>query len=252
MLDSTTYMGSSEPAGWTPVAPKSADGLRRDPAPGGEDAAVQTAPVIRVLIADAHPLMRQGIRALLQGCPDMLVLGEAEGAEQALAFVAQRQVDIVVMEARMPGMGGIDATRRLRATYTTLRVLILTAHPECAREAFLAGASGYMLKSAHGQALLAAIRSVYYGATVIPDGLGGDVTLSLGAPRAPLVMPFTPREMEVLHLMARGLTNRAIARELGIGPRTADQHVHNIFIKAGVRSRTGAVRYALEHHLTDG
>ena len=208
--------------------------------------------VIRVLVVDDHPLVSEGIRFCLESQPDLEVAGEAEGCDQALAVLDQERVDVVLLDMRMPGIGGVEATRMIRAAHPTVRVLILTAYPEYASEALRAGASGYMLKMVRTQGLLAAIRSVYYGATVIQESLMESLGLTALKPRAQGAGPLSPRELDVLRLLARGLTNRAIARELGIGPRTADQHVHSIFIKTGVTSRTAAVRYALEHNLAAG
>jgi len=206
-------------------------------------------PVIRVLVVDDHPLVRDGIRFCLQSEPDLEVAGEAEGCDQALAVLDQDRVDVVLLDMRMPGIGGVEATRMIRAAHPTVRVLILTGYPEYASEALRAGASGYMLKMARSQGLLAAIRSVYYGATVIQDSVMESLGLTAQTPLAHDAGALSRRELDVLRLLVRGLTNRAIARELGIGPRTADQHVHSIFIKTGVTSRTAAVRYALEHNL---
>ena len=209
-------------------------------------------PVIRVLVVDDHPLVREGIRYCLQSEPDLEVAGEAEGCDQALAVLDHERVDVVLLDLRMPGIGGVEATRIIRAAHPSVRVLILTAYPDYASEALKAGASGYMLKMARSEGLLAAIRSVYYGATVIQEPLLESLGLTAPKPLAQDVGSVSPRELEVLRLLARGLTNRAIAHELGIGPRTADQHVHSIFIKTGVTSRTAAVRYALEHNLATG
>jgi DNA-binding NarL/FixJ family response regulator len=208
--------------------------------------------VIRVLVVDDHPLVREGIRFCLQSQPDLEVAGEAEGCDQALAVLDQERVDVVLLDMRMPGIGGVEATRMIRAAHPTVRVLILTAYPEYASEALRAGASGYMLKMGRSQGLLAAIRSVYYGATVIQESVMESLGLRAPTPLAHDAGALSPRELDVLRLLARGLTNRAIAHELGIGPRTADQHVHNIFIKTGVTSRTAAVRYALEHNVATG
>jgi DNA-binding NarL/FixJ family response regulator len=209
-------------------------------------------PVIRVLVVDDHPLVREGIRFCLQSQPDLEVAGEAEGCDQALALLDQERVDVALLDMRMPGIGGVEATRMIRAAHPTVRVLILTAYPEYASEAFQAGASGYVLKMARSQGLLAAIRSVYCGATVIQESLMESLGLTAAKPPAEDAGRLSRRELDVLRLLARGLTNRAIARELRIGPRTADQHVHSIFIKTGVKSRTAAVRYALERNLATG
>lgn len=204
-------------------------------------------PRIRVLVVDDHQLVREGVRYCVASQPDLEVAGEAEGFDEAMTLLAREQVDVVVLDMRMPGVGGVDATRMIRSSYPTVRVLILTAFPDHVAEAFNAGASGFVLKSARSEGLLAAIRSVYLGATVIQDPLLE--SLGVSASKPPEASPLSPRELDVIRLLARGLSNRAIAFELGIGPRTADQHVHSIFVKTGVKSRTAAVRYALDHNL---
>ena len=204
-------------------------------------------PRIRVLVVDDHQLVREGIRYCVASQPDLEVAGEAEGFDDAMTLLARERVDVVVLDMRMPGVGGVDATRMIRSSYPSVRVLILTAFPDHVAEAFNAGASGFVLKSARSEGLLAAIRSVYLGATVIQDPLLESLGVSASKPSE--ASPLSPRELEVIRLLARGLSNRAIAFELGIGPRTADQHVHSIFVKTGVKSRTAAVRYALDHNL---
>ncbi|MFI5287496.1 MAG: response regulator [Candidatus Dormibacteria bacterium] len=204
-------------------------------------------PRIRVLVVDDHQLVREGIRYCVASQPDLEVAGEAEGFDDAMTLLAREPVDVVVLDMRMPGVGGVDATRMIRSSYPSVRVLILTAFPDHVAEAFNAGASGFVLKSARSEGLLAAIRSVYLGATVIQDPLLESLGVSASKPSE--ASPLSPRELEVIRLLARGLSNRAIAFELGIGPRTADQHVHSIFVKTGVKSRTAAVRYALDQNL---
>lgn len=219
-----------------------------------EAAGSDQAPAIRVLLVDDHPLVRQGVRWFLEGQPDIEVVGEAADAEQALELVRRVPVDVAVLDVRLPGMDGIAATRVLRAGHPSVRVLILTAFSEYLAGAIAAGAAGYLLKTARGLGLVSAIRSIYFGATVIQDALG-DGRPRPGAGAAAAAQPATPltsRELEVLRLIARGLTNRAIARSLRIGPRTAEQHVHSIFVKLGIGSRAAAVRYALEHDLAGG
>jgi len=132
----------------------------------------------------------------------------------------------------------------------TIRVLILSAYSDFALEAFRAGASGYVLKTAASRELVAALRSVYFGSTVIQGVLIDGLGIWGPSARSQRTGVLSHREGEILRLIARGLTNRAIARVVGIAPRTADQHVHNIFVKVGVRSRAEAVRYAVEHELT--
>jgi DNA-binding NarL/FixJ family response regulator len=206
-------------------------------------------PPIRVLVVDDHELVRVGIRHIFQGQPDIEVVGEAERGDLALQLLDRIQPDVVLLDVRMPGISGIETTRRIRAAFPTVRVLILSAYSDHALEAFQAGALGYVLKAASSRELLATVRCVFYGATVIQGQVAESLNLwGSGAPSS-RAGSLSPRETEILRLIARGLTNRAIARAVGIAPRTADQHVHSIFIKAGVKSRAEAVRYALMHGL---
>jgi DNA-binding NarL/FixJ family response regulator len=210
---------------------------------------VQAPPTIRALLVDDHALVREGIRQILEKEPDITVVGEAERGDLALELLKRLEPDVVLLDVRMPGMSGIETTRRIRASFPKIRILILSAHADFAVEAFRAGASGYVLKSARSSELIAALRSVFLGSTVIQGALAEalDIWGSGGRSRGRDLL--SPREAQILRLIARGLTNRTIARDIGIAPRTADQHVHNIFVKVGVRSRAEAVRYAVEHEL---
>jgi DNA-binding NarL/FixJ family response regulator len=201
------------------------------------------------LLVDDHALVREGIRQILEREPDITVVGEAERGDLALELLDRLQADVVLLDVRMPGMSGIETTRRIRASYPSVRILILSAHSDFAVEAFRAGASGYVLKSARSSELIAALRSVFLGSTVIQGSLAEALDIWGSGGRSRGTDLLSPREAQILRLIARGLTNRTIAREIGIAPRTADQHVHNIFVKVGVRSRAEAVRYAVEHEL---
>ncbi len=194
-------------------------------------------------------MVREGIRQILEGEPDIAVVGEAERGELGLELLESLKPDVVVLDVRMPGIGGIETTRRIRAAYPKVRILMLSAYADFAVEAFRAGASGYVLKSAGSGELVAALRSVFSGSTVIHGALAEGLSIVESGGRYSSADLLTPREDRILRLIARGLTNRAIAREIGIAPRTADQHVHNIFVKVRVRSRAEAVRYAVEHEL---
>jgi DNA-binding NarL/FixJ family response regulator len=204
---------------------------------------------IRVMLVDDHDLVREGIRRIIDREPGFAVLGEAESGDTALQLLERVQPDVVLLDVRMPGISGIETTRRIRAAFPTVRVLILTAYADYAVEAFRAGASGYVLKSARSSELIAALRSVFSGSMVIQGAVAERLSISESAGMSPRAELLSLREAQILRLLARGLTNRAIAREIGIAPRTADQHVHNIFVKVGVRSRAEAVRYAVEHDL---
>jgi DNA-binding NarL/FixJ family response regulator len=202
----------------------------------------------RILIVDDHDLVREGVRLLLAREPDLEVVGDAASGEAAIEQAELLEPDVVLMDVRMPGMGGIEATRRLRGLRPSIRVLILSAFPDHLIEALTAGAAGYLLKSGCSRQLLAGVRSVALGATVIQgelaqEALFGKVRHGDG------LAPLTPREVDILRLVAHGLTNRTIARQAGIAPRTADQHVHNILVKIGVKSRSAAIRYAIEHEV---
>jgi DNA-binding NarL/FixJ family response regulator len=210
---------------------------------------VSEPPTIRVMLVDDHALVREGISQILDKEPDITVIGEAERGDLALEMLESLQPDVVLLDVRMPGMSGIETTRRVRAAFPKIRVLILSAHADFAVEAFRAGASGYVLKSARSSELVAALRSVFSGSTVIQGALAEGLSIFASGGRSRGTDLLSPREAQILQLIVRGLTNRTIAREIGIAPRTADQHVHNLFVKVGVRSRAEAVRYALEHEL---
>jgi DNA-binding NarL/FixJ family response regulator len=212
-------------------------------------AQVSGPPTIRVMLVDDHALVREGISQILDKEPDITVIGEAERGDLALEMLESLQPDVVLLDVRMPGMSGIETTRRVRAAFPKIRVLILSAHADFAVEAFRAGASGYVLKSARSSELVAALRSVFSGSTVIQGALAEGLSIFASGGRSRGTDLLSPREAQILQLIVRGLTNRTIAREIGIAPRTADQHVHNLFVKVGVRSRAEAVRYALEHEL---
>jgi two-component system, NarL family, response regulator LiaR len=201
------------------------------------------------MLVDDHALVREGMRRILEKEPDITVIGEAERGDLALELLDRLQPDVVLLDVRMPGMSGIETTRRICADFPKIRVLILSAYADFAVEAFRAGASGYVLKSARSSELIAALRSVFFGSTVIQGGLAQGLSISESGRQSQRMDLLSPREAQILRLIARGLTNRTIAREIGIAPRTADQHVHNIFVKVGVRSRAEAVRYAVEHEL---
>jgi DNA-binding NarL/FixJ family response regulator len=204
---------------------------------------------ISVLLVDDHALVREGLRQILSHEPDISVVGEADSGEAALDLLKQMRPNVVLLDVRMPGIGGIETARRICSDFPQVRVLMLSAYGEFLLEALGAGASGYMLKTAGSRQLLAGVRSVFLGSTVVHGDLRS--ALGVGSPRAGSRSGdvLSRREAEILSLIARGLTNRAIARTVGIAPRTADQHAHNILVKVGARSRAEAIRYAIEHEL---
>jgi DNA-binding NarL/FixJ family response regulator len=201
------------------------------------------------MLVDDHALVREGIRQILERERDIVVVGEAERGDVALELLRGLLPDVVLLDVRMPGMSGIETARSIRRDHPSVRILMLSAYPDFAVDAFRAGASGYVLKTAGSGQLVAAIRSVSSGSMVIHGPLVEGLSIVDSGGRSARADLLSPREDKILSLIARGLTNRAIAREMGIAPRTADQHVHNIFVKVRVRSRAEAARYAAEHEL---
>lgn len=207
---------------------------------------------IRVILADDHALVRQGIRQFLDGADDITVVGEAADGREALQLVERLQPDVAVLDIQMPVVSGIDATREITTRFPQVRVLILTAYDDDPYVFALLheGASGYLLKSADPDEFLDAVRKVYRGQSVLSSEVTDKVLQQLrtGGPAgaADQPEPLTSREIEVLGLVADGLTNRAIGQQLDISERTVQGHLANIFGKMGVASRTEAVTEALK------
>ncbi len=205
----------------------------------------------RILLADDHHMVRQGIRQLLEREVDFEVVGEADNGLEAVRLASELKPDVVVMEAHMPKLDGVEATRRVKAEHPQSAVLILTSseQEEYIVELVAAGAGGYLLKSAYGEELVQAIRSVRAGEFVCDTALAHK--LLKRAPHLPVQVNateyLTQRELEVLKLVAKGMSNSNIAEQLGIGTRTVKHHLMNVFDKMGVTSRTEAVLKALRH-----
>jgi DNA-binding NarL/FixJ family response regulator len=201
---------------------------------------------VRIQIADDHELTRAGLRALIEREPDLHVVAVAATAEAAIALCEDAGVDLAILDVRFgPGMNGLEAARRILTTSTT-RVLLLTLHdtPEYVRSALSAGATGYVLKDAGREELLHAIRAVGAGRTALPGDLLRAAVAPATGPSAEDLARLTPREREVLDLVAGGLTNKQIARELGIEPGTVKAHVEKVIAKLGVMDRTQAAVFA--------
>ncbi len=210
---------------------------------------------IRILIADDHSLIRAGLHALLQGTSDITVVGEAEDGLSVLSQVAVLEPDIVLMDISMPGLSGIEATRQLRLISPRTRVLALTVHEDEAmlREILRAGAYGYILKRADDSELIKAIRFVSHGDMYIYPSLTSALVKEF-SPHAKQERDTEPtltlREIDVLLLLARGYTNRQIAEELHLSPRTVEGHRSNLVSKLGIKSRVELMNYVEEHNLT--
>jgi len=206
--------------------------------------------VIRVVVVDDHALHRDGTRQILEAHPDFQVVGEASSGEIALALVNQLRPDVVLMDIRLPGMNGIEVTRKLSQDHPDVRVLMVSAYDEdeYVRGALEAGAAGYLRKTAPGRELVEAVRAVAGGATVLQSGLTARLLISTRQAE-PGATDLTERELAVLRLLAAGLHNRELAARLGISPRTVDRHCDNIYAKLGVGSRTEAVVRAISTKL---
>jgi DNA-binding NarL/FixJ family response regulator len=207
---------------------------------------------IRVVLADDHAVVRKGIREFLEEDGDIQVVAEAADGEQAVAMVTRHQPHVAVLDIQMPGLSGIEATRRIKTRHPDVRVLVLTAYDDDPYIFALlqAGASGYILKTADSIELVNAVRAVHRGESALDAAVTQKVVQQLTSGRPlgaqPAIEALTEREVEVVRLVATGLTNRAIGQELGISGRTVQGHLANIYGKLDVRSRTEAVTEALK------
>lgn len=201
---------------------------------------------IRVLIADDHEVVRKGLRALLESAPGITVVGEAADGEEAVRLHARLSPDVAVLDLRMPVRNAIQATEEIRRASPGARVLVLSTydHEEDVLGALRAGASGYLLKDASAPELLDAVRAVHAGLRRIPSGLAARLQERASTPE------LTPREREVLDLMAHGMGNVEIAERLHTTEGTVKSYVNRIFGKLGVTRRTQAVLAALQRGLS--
>jgi DNA-binding NarL/FixJ family response regulator len=206
--------------------------------------------MIRVLVADDHPIVRAGIAGLLSAADDIEVVGEASDGVAAVRMAAEQEPDLVLMDLRMPGLDGAEATARILAERPTAKVLILTTYEtdEHILGAIEAGASGYLLKAAPEEEILAGVRSVVAGETVLAPSIAAKLVSRVrqGAAGASDTPSLSPRELEVLRLVADGRSNPEIARDLFIGEATVKTHLLHVFEKLEVGDRTRAVTRAME------
>jgi two-component system NarL family response regulator len=204
---------------------------------------------IRLLIVDNHTLFRQGLVSLLQSEPGYEVIGEASSGEEALHMVPELNPDVVLMDVKMPGIGGVEATRRLTEANPQSRVLMLTVseEEEILLAAIQSGARGYILKNADAGELLEAIRRVYAGEAMLSPMMTLrllQVLQSGGIPTPLSDLPLTSREQDVFKLLAQGASNRQIAETLMITENTVKTHVRNILEKLELHSRSEVAAYA--------
>jgi two-component system, NarL family, response regulator LiaR len=205
---------------------------------------------IQVVIADDHAVVRNGVRDFLEDEPDIEVVGEASNGQEAVDLAIRLQPDVVVMDVAMPELSGVEATKRIRSLAPTVRILALSAFDD---EPYVfglldAGATGYVLKTAESQEVVRAVRATAAGRAALAPSVATHVvtrvTQGTSASEA-----LTERELAVLRLAARGLTNKQIGANLNIGDRTVQNHLANIYAKLEVASRTEAVTVALQRHL---
>ncbi|MFI7128532.1 response regulator [Nonomuraea sp. NPDC050153] len=202
---------------------------------------------LRLLIADDHPIVRDGLRAALGGEPDLEVVGEAADGAEAVRLAAELGPDIVLMDLRMPGMDGVTAIRRLSGTGP--RVLVLTTFDTDVLPALEAGAAGYLLKDAPPEELVRAVRATHRGETVLAPAVAGRLAEAL---RRPARGKLSPRELEVLRLVAGGATNKEAAASLFISEASVKTHLLHIYAKLDVRDRASAVAEAYRRGLLTG
>jgi two-component system, NarL family, response regulator LiaR len=214
-----------------------------------------TQPPIRILLVDDHAVVRKGMRALLDREAGLEVVGEAENGEQAVQAADRLRPDVILMDLEMPGGGGVEATRRISATRPESRIVVLTSHAaeEDVFPALKAGALGYLLKHSAPEDVLQAIRQAHRGESVLHPAIARMVLQELHRPphprQSPTTEPLSEREMEVLRLLARGMSNQEIADTLVVSEATVRSHVSSILRKLQLASRTQAALYALREGL---
>jgi two-component system, NarL family, response regulator len=206
-----------------------------------------TAGLIRVLVVDDHPLMRDGIAAVIAGQDDMRLIGEASDGAEAVAAYAALHPDVVLMDLRMPGMDGIEAIIAIRAASPRARIIVLTTYrgDVQATRALQAGAAGYLLKSSLRRELLDAIRDVHAGRRRVPAEIAAGIAENLSGES------LSPRELDVLRSVAAGNANKRIGAELGISEETVKAHMKNILTKLDARDRTHAVTIAIRRGIIE-
>jgi DNA-binding NarL/FixJ family response regulator len=195
---------------------------------------------ITILTVDDHPILREGIAAIIQGEKDMVVIGEASNGQEAIQMFRKKRPDVALMDLQMPGLNGIDAIATIRQEHPQARIIVLTTYEGdvLARRALKAGATGYILKDMIRTELLKAIRAVHFGQKYIPPKIAAELAEHYAED------DLSEREIEVLREVARGTSNKIIASHLAISEATVKAHIKNILLKLGASDRTHAVNIA--------
>jgi len=204
-------------------------------------ATIERTDEIRIVLADDHPLILEGIRALIQGAPGMQVVGEATNGDDAVAAILSEHPDVAVLDVRMPGIDGVEVTRRIVRDHPETRVIVLSAHAdaETAVQALRAGAIGFLPKDAFGPTLLDGIRSAASGEVALTPDMMSSVVRELHAPTPPSGLSDDDRKL--LELVADGCTNTQIARSMSVSVSTVKAHLSALFKRLGARDRASAI-----------
>lgn len=207
-------------------------------------------PRATVLLADDHAIVAEGLASLLRG--EFTLVGTAANGAQLLEAARRLRPDVIVTDLTMPGLSGIEALRQLKADGLAAHVVVLTMHADAnlAAEALRAGAAGFVVKHSAGEELIAAIRAVLRGRRYVTPGLAEDVLATLAEPRATGAGTLTPRQRDVVRLLAQGRTMKEIAAALGLSSRTVETHKYQGMAALGLKTTAELIRYALEHGLT--
>jgi DNA-binding NarL/FixJ family response regulator len=205
---------------------------------------------VTVLLADDHAIVLEGLSSLLR--PDFTLVGTVTDGTRLIETARQLRPDVIVTDLSMPGLHGLDLLRRLKADALPAKVIVLTMHADAglAADALRAGASGFLVKHAAGKELIAAIHTVTRGARYITPRLASDVLTALAEGARPEEGPLTPRQREVVGLIAEGRTMKEVAAALGLSPRTVETHKYQVMRSLGLQTTADLVRYAIEHGLT--
>jgi DNA-binding NarL/FixJ family response regulator len=207
----------------------------------------------RILIADDHAIVRDGVKALLSLADDLEVVGEAAGGQEAIDLAVKLEPDLILMDVAMPGLGGLEATLEVRKRVPRARIIVLSQYgePEYVRRFLKAGVSGYVLKKAAGAELISAIRAVLRGGLVLDPAVAREALTETGAPASADAPDeyetLTDREKQVLKLVAEGRSNKEVAELLNISVKTAMSHREHLMVKLHLHNRTELIRFALRH-----